>query len=133
MPTQRSILIVDDEFGLAEMLRDMLRELDYDVALAINGRLALEVLRQRKVDLVITDLMMPVMDGLELGAAMRKCEAHRQIPIVMMTSLPTAVPHHNHLFDAVIRKPFTPELLMTTVNECLADGRDRTGQPEAGQ
>src|SRR6185503_6373921 len=37
--TQRSILIVDDEFGLAEMLREMLRELDYDVTLAINGRL----------------------------------------------------------------------------------------------
>ena len=49
------------------MLRDMLRELDYDVALAINGRLALEVLRERTVDLVITDLMMPVMDGAELA------------------------------------------------------------------
>jgi len=133
VPTQRSILIVDDEFGLAEMLRDMLRELDYDVALAINGRLALEVLGKRKVDLVITDLMMPVMDGVELGVAMRKSEAHRQIPIVMMTSLPTALPHHNHLFDAVIRKPFTPDLLMKTVNECLADGGHRPEQPDAGQ
>ena len=133
MAERRSVLIVDDEFGLAEMLRDMLREDGYDVTLAINGRLALDILRERSVHLVITDLMMPVMDGLELGAAMRKCQAHRQIPIVMMTSLPTALPHHNHLFDAVIRKPFTPELLMKTVNECLADGRDRRGQPEAGQ
>ena len=43
---KRSILIVDDEFGLAEMLRDMLRELGYDVVLAINGRLALDVLQR---------------------------------------------------------------------------------------
>jgi CheY-like chemotaxis protein len=120
MGSRGSILIVDDEFGLAEMLRDMLNELEYDVSLAINGRLALEVLHERPVDLVITDLMMPVMDGLELGAAMRSSEAHRRIPIVLMTSLPTVLPQQNHLFDAVIRKPFTPELLMKTVKDCLA-------------
>ena len=48
MGTQRSILIVDDEFGLAEMLRDMLRDEGYDVCLAINGRLALDVLGERR-------------------------------------------------------------------------------------
>ena len=64
---------------------------------------------------------------------MRNSEAHRHIPIVMMTSLPTALPHQNHLFDAVIRKPFTPELLMKTVNECLANWPDRTGHLQASQ
>ena len=125
MGTQASILIVDDEFGLAEMLRDMLRELDYDVALAINGQLALQMLHERPVDLVITDLMMPVMDGVELGAAIRNDAALRRIPIVMMTSLPTALPQQDHLFDAVIRKPFTPDLLMKTVTECLGKAPDR--------
>jgi CheY-like chemotaxis protein len=126
VPVQRSILIVDDEFGLAEMLRDMLRELDYEVALAINGRLALEVLREHPVDLVITDVMMPVMDGVELAAEMRRSGAHRHIPIVMMTSLPTAVSRQNHLFDAVIRKPFTPELLLKTLEECWPNRRAGT-------
>jgi CheY-like chemotaxis protein len=120
--THGSILIVDDEFGLAEMLRDMLHELEYDVALAINGQLALQVLQERSVDLVITDLMMPVMDGIELGTAIRNDEALRRIPIVMMTSLPTALPQQDHLFDAVIRKPFTPDVLMKTVNEWLGKG-----------
>ncbi len=127
MRTPRSILIVDDEFGLAEMLRDMLGELEYDVALAINGQLALEVLRERPIDLVITDLMMPVMDGVELAAEMRNREAHRHIPIVMMTSLPTAMPQQQHLFDAVIRKPFTPELLLKTVQECWPKRPSGTG------
>jgi CheY-like chemotaxis protein len=111
----------------------MLRELDYEVSLAINGRLALEALRERTADLVITDLMMPVMDGVELGTALRNSEAHRRIPIVLMTSLPTAVPHQSYLFDAVIRKPFTPELLVRTVNDFLGNPPNDTAPLEAGQ
>ena len=82
MSMPRSILIVDDEFGLDEMLREMLRDEGYDVSLAINGRLALQILAERSIDLVLTDMMMPVMDGAELAAAMRTSEVHRRIPIV---------------------------------------------------
>jgi DNA-binding response OmpR family regulator len=124
--TQRSILIVDDEFGLAEMLREVLREHQYDVTLAINGRLALEILAERKIDLVITDLMMPVMDGAELANAMRNSDGHRKIPIVMMTSLPTAIPRSSGLYDDVLRKPFTPEHFLETVHACLTTAEHRT-------
>jgi CheY-like chemotaxis protein len=118
--TKLSILIVDDEFGLAEMLRDMLRDSGYEVTLAINGRLALEILGEGKIDLVLTDLMMPVMDGAELAAAMRDHDRYRATPIIMMTSLPTAFPRPEGLFDAVLRKPFTPDLLLKTMTSCLA-------------
>jgi CheY-like chemotaxis protein len=128
--TERSILIVDDEFGLAEMLRDMLREHGYDVTLAINGRLALDILGERQVDLVITDMMMPVMDGAELAAAMRNSETHRHTPIVMMTSLPSATPPQGDLFDAVLRKPFTPDLLLRTMQGCLGNGKPANQKPE---
>ena len=127
IPAQRSILIVDDEFGLAEMLREMLGECGYEVALAINGRLALDILDERTVDLVITDLMMPMMDGAELARAMRNSEVHRHIPILLMTSLPSAVPQTSGLYDAVLRKPFTPDLLLTTMRACLATKRDANG------
>ena len=116
MPTG-SILIVDDEFGLAEMLREMLRDCGYEVTLAINGRLALDILGERPVDLVITDLMMPVMDGAELATAMRNSVEHCKTPIVMMTSLPSAVPRD--LFNVVLTKPFTPELLLKALHGCL--------------
>jgi CheY-like chemotaxis protein len=119
-PAKQSILIVDDEFGLAEMLREMLRESGFEVSLAINGRLALEILTEARVDLVLTDMMMPVMDGAELAAAMRKDRRHRDTPIIMMTSLPTSRPQPEGLFDAVLRKPFTPELLLETLRNCLA-------------
>ena len=121
MPTKPSILIVDDEFGLAEMLREMLREFGYEVTLAINGKLALEILREGGVDLVLTDMMMPVMDGAELATAMRSDEQHRATPIIMMTSLPTASSQPDRLFDAVLSKPFTPDLLLKTMASCLGD------------
>ena len=120
MPTKQSILIVDDEFGLAEMLREMLREFGYEVVLAINGKLALEILREGRVDLVLTDMMMPVMDGAELATAMRSDDRYRATPIIMMTSLPTALYQPGRLFDAVLRKPFTPDLLLETMASCLA-------------
>jgi CheY-like chemotaxis protein len=119
--TGRSILIVEDEFGLAEMMREMLSELGYDVALAINGRLALDILGERQVDLVITDMMMPVMDGAELAKAIRQHERLRATPIVMMTSLPSAILPDSDLFDAVLRKPFTPNLLLVSIDACLSD------------
>jgi CheY-like chemotaxis protein len=120
VPTKQSILIVDDEFGLAEMLREMLREFGYEVVLAINGKLALEILREGRVDLVLTDMMMPVMDGAELATAMRSDDKYRATPIIMMTSLPTALYQPDRLFDAVLRKPFTPDLLLETMASCLA-------------
>jgi CheY-like chemotaxis protein len=123
-PAKQSILIVDDEFGLAEMLREMLRDSGFEVTLAINGRLALEILAEERVDLVLTDMMMPVMDGAELAAAMRKDRRHRATPIIMMTSLPVSRPQPEGLFDAVLRKPFTPELLLETLRNCLASAND---------
>jgi CheY-like chemotaxis protein len=118
MPGMPSILIVEDEYGLAELLRDLLTELGYEVSLAINGRLALEVLREREVHLVLTDAMMPVMDGPELARAMRADDRHRRIPIVMMTSLAAAVPSPG-LYEAILGKPFTPAALMKVLDGCL--------------
>jgi CheY-like chemotaxis protein len=119
MPRTPSVLIVEDEYGLAELLRDMLTELGYDVSLAINGRLALDVLREREIHLVLTDAMMPVMDGPELARAMRAEARHARIPIVMMTSLRAAVPPTPGLYDAVLGKPFTPDALLRVLNQFL--------------
>ena len=131
VPGKQSILIVDDEFGLAEMLREMLRESGFEVTLAINGRLALEILEEGTVDLVLTDMMMPVMDGEELATAMRTDQKHRDTPIIMMTSLPTARPQPEGLFDAVLRKPFTPEILLETLRRSLAKADGHATETES--
>jgi CheY-like chemotaxis protein len=118
------LLIVDDEFGLAEMLRETLGEAGYDVALASNGRLALDIVHKRSIDLIISDLMMPVMDGVELAAALRSSDAFSGMPIILMTSLPTMVPANSELFTVVLRKPFTPAALLQAIDTCFA--RDRS-------
>ena len=125
-----SILIVEDEYGLAELLRDVLTELGYQVTLATNGRLALDVLRERQIHLVLTDAMMPVMDGPELARAMRTDERYRGIPIVMMTSLRTAVPSTPGLYEAVLSKPFTPEALLKVLDRFVSPSLARaTARP----
>ena len=124
-----SILIVEDEYGLAELLRDMLTELGYEVSLAINGRLALEVLRERDIQLVLTDVMMPVMDGPELARAMRADERHRRIPIVMMTSLAAALPSTPGLYEAVLGKPFTPIALLKVLDTYVARSASQAPTP----
>ena len=68
--------------------------------------------------------MMPVMDGAELAAAMRSSEDHRRIPIVMMTSLPSAVPRQAGLYDALLRKPFTPDRLLEAMEGCFSNKPD---------
>src|SRR5215470_13966507 len=103
----QSVLIVDDEFGLADITADLLTEEGYDVALAINGKLGLESLAVRRADIVITDLMMPVMDGPELIRQMRANPELAAIPAILMTALPEAVPTGDDaLHDAVVVKPF---------------------------
>ncbi|HLL23369.1 MAG TPA: response regulator [Kofleriaceae bacterium] len=101
------ILIVDDEFGLADVTANLLVELGYEVAIAINGKLGLEYLSNRTADLVITDAMMPVMDGPEMIKEMRADPKLASIPTVLMTALPEAVPRGAAAqHDAVLLKPF---------------------------
>ncbi len=66
------ILVVDDEPGITKVLRELLTHLKYTVVTACNGRDALEKLALGPVDLMITDILMPEMDGLQLIAEVRK-------------------------------------------------------------
>lgn len=118
----KSILIVDDEFGLADIVSEMLAELGYDVSIAINGRLGLDKLAANKIDLVILDVMMPVMNGPDMLRAMRQDARLRGIPVVMMTAAPEAIPRdHPPLFQATLKKPFSPTQLFTTLQKLLGD------------
>jgi DNA-binding response OmpR family regulator len=116
----QSVLIVDDEFGLADITADLLTEAGYDVALAINGKLGLASLATRRADIVITDLMMPVMDGSELIRRMRADPALAGIPTILMTALPEAVPvGAGALHDAVLVKPFNITELLEVMQQLL--------------
>jgi DNA-binding response OmpR family regulator len=116
----QSVLIVDDEFGLADITADLLSEAGYDVALAINGKLGLASLVVRRADIVLTDLMMPVMDGPELIRRMRADPRFVAIPTILMTALPEAIPTGDDAMpDAVLVKPFSMGELLATMHRLL--------------
>jgi CheY-like chemotaxis protein len=108
----KKILLVDDESNMRFVLRIILESGGYEVVAAQHGAAALEALRRSGADLVLTDLMMPVMSGRELVERLRADQETADIPIVVVTAthelvLPNA--------DAVIAKPFDDEELLAVV------------------
>src|SRR5918911_5057956 len=100
------ILIVDDEAPVRDFLALVLEDLGHRVVAAINGRHALTVAAQEHPDLVISDVMMPSMGGVELTRRLKAGEAgDRDLPVILMSSAgPSAA--HGAGADAFIDKPF---------------------------
>jgi CheY-like chemotaxis protein len=104
------ILVVDDESNMRFLLRMVLEAEGYEVTEAPHGATALELVQEERPDLVVTDLMMPVMNGRELIERLRSDDETAEIPILVISSNPTAeVPGGA---DAALRKPFDHEALL---------------------
>lgn len=111
--TEPKILLVEDELAAAEAVGYLLQLHGFQVETAGNGREALECLDRNPPDLVLSDIMMPMMDGLELARSIRERPELRDLPIVLMSAA------HNMLrgetpATAVLPKPLEfPRLLAT--------------------
>lgn len=102
-----TILIVDDEYLIADILGFALEDEGYLTVTASNGKKGLEILARERPELVITDFMMPVMDGLEFARAIRERDDTRHLPILLMSGAQGAQGReHPELFHAVLDKPF---------------------------
>ncbi len=102
-----TILIVDDEFGIGQLLEALLEDDGHRVLTAMNGRHALERMAEAHPDLVISDLMMPVMDGGALLRAMRDNAELCRIPFALMCALPEdIIADRVSGYDAFVTKPF---------------------------
>lgn len=115
----KRILIVDDEFGIADIVAEILTEHGYATSIAINGRVALTSMAVERPDLVLLDVMMPVLDGLGTLTAMRADAALASIPVIMMTALPEALPKDRSLYQAALHKPFSEEQLFAHLEQLL--------------
>ena len=116
------ILVVDDEFSVAEVIQSALSDAGHDVVMAVNGRQGLQRLGQKTPDLVLVDFMMPIMDGPAMLRAMKQDPAYRKIPVVVMSSLPenAVVRAAGGLYASFLRKPFKLAEIVNTVNAVLA-------------
>lgn len=115
-----TILIVDDEYLIAEILGFALEDEGFVVEKASNGRKALDALRACPVDLVITDYMMPVLNGEELAQAIRD-ELHLTgLPVILMSGAQASQGRvRPELFEAVFDKPFDMDKMIAKVRTLL--------------
>ena len=133
MPVE--ILIVEDSATQAQRLAHILRQLGYGVSSAANGRLALQALRRRKPGLIISDIIMPEMDGYELCATTKADAALRDIPFILVTTLASPGDVIRGLecgADHFILKPDDETFLAERVRVALLSrGSGRPEKPEA--
>jgi CheY-like chemotaxis protein len=113
------ILVVDDEPIIAATVAMLLADEGYEVHTAEHGRAALELLNGTRVDLVLSDVRMPVMDGYALLAALRK--QGNRAPVVLMTAIDGVAPP-----PRILKKPFDLDELLRLVAEAV-------GSPPAEQ
>jgi len=126
------ILIVDDSPTQAKLLEQVLRAHGYRVCLARNGSEALEEVLTRRPDLVISDILMPEMDGFELCRRVREIDEVSATPIILLTHLndPADVLHSLEAgADYFVSKPYSNRMLLTRIASVLQGQRScRTGE-----
>jgi DNA-binding response OmpR family regulator len=115
----KTILVVDDEFKIVQIARDYLEHAGFSVLTAGDGKSALAVARSAKPDLVILDLGLPEMDGLDVTRALRKDSG---VPIIMLTARGEETDKLVGLelgADDYVTKPFSPKELVARVRTVL--------------
>lgn len=117
------ILLVDDNEEILEFVEQELNPL-YTVIKAFNGKEAFSILQEEIIQLVISDVMMPVMDGFELCKLIKTNFDYSHIPVILLTaknSLQSKIEGLEIGADAYIEKPFSPEYLLVQVANLLAN------------
>jgi CheY-like chemotaxis protein len=123
-PTTGTILIVDDEVVIAEAVAAVLEDEGYRVATATNGADGLARAADLRPDLVLVDMMMPVMDGEEMCRRLRESPATRGIPVVVMSAVHRSLRELPFDHAAFLPKPFDLDTLLDTIADALRGGAE---------
>jgi DNA-binding NarL/FixJ family response regulator len=116
------LLLVDDEPGLREAVKDYLEESGFAVQVASNAREGWDLLQQNTPDLVISDIMMPQVDGYQFLKQMREDPRFKRLPVVFLTAkgmTTDRIQGYQSGVDAYIPKPFDPDELVAIVENLL--------------
>jgi CheY-like chemotaxis protein len=119
----KNILLVEDDLIIQMILKKNLSGLGFSIYLAENGKEALEYLiLGLEIDLIITDIMMPVMDGNQLASILKSEGNFSRIPIIAMTAgnITAQMQEYPTLFDLVFEKPTSLEILKKSILELVS-------------
>ncbi|MEG3990276.1 response regulator transcription factor [Microcoleus sp. Pol7_A1] len=117
------LLLVDDEPGLREAVQAYLEDSDFAVEVASNARDGWELLQQHNPDLVISDIMMPQVDGYQFLKQVREDPRYKALPVVFLTAkgmTSDRIQGYQAGCDAYLSKPFDPDELVAIVTNLLA-------------
>ncbi|HEX8537004.1 MAG TPA: response regulator, partial [Cystobacter sp.] len=116
-------LIVEDEFDVQQVVADVLKDEGYEVSVCGTGTEALRSLSEFRPDVVLLDVMMPVLSGLQVLEVMRKTPGLAQVPVILMSeAIPKAA--HSQSWQLFLKKPFRLEQLLDAVSRFSSpDGR----------
>lgn len=117
MSEELQILIVDDENSIADMIADALRDEGYDVLIAYDGRRGLELARNHRPSLVLSDVMMPFMDGLKMAELLHHELGDDTPPLVFMSAVDCR--NQTQAYGTFLFKPFTLETLFDMIETIL--------------
>ena len=117
------IMAVDDQKVMRELVSGVLTAEGHEVVLAEDGVNALQIARDRKVDLVLTDINMPNMNGIRLVSKLRRLPDYQDIPVIMLTTESSDFKKEKAKrmgANGWLQKPFDPPRLVKAVNTVLA-------------
>ena len=116
----KKVLIIDDVAEVRDLLRAILESHDYQTITAVNGKEALEKVRQELPDLIIVDVLMPEMDGFVFLKELKKEQALSKIPVVVLTArAKMADSFHAFGVDGFLVKPINADEMVSTVNALI--------------
>ena len=119
---QFSLLVVDDNEMNRDLLSRRLERQGYRVTVAVDGQQALEVLDSENFNLVLLDIMLPVINGYQVLEQMKADQALSHIPVIITTALDESVGKAKCLelgADDYLTKPFNPVILKSRISDCL--------------
>jgi CheY-like chemotaxis protein len=123
MTDQATVLVVDDDPSILAICADLLESEGYTVLCARDGRQALAIVRQDKPTAVLTDIMMPLMDGITMCREVKADPGTAHVPVALMSARTNLTRHNQELAcaDAIVSKPFDIDQLLDTVQRLLPE------------
>ena len=123
--SQYTVLVVEDDKTMSDYINSLLAPI-YHVFLADNGKVALKILEEQRIHIIISDILMPIMDGYELMKVIKSDSEKSHIPIILLTGRATIQDKLKGMemgADAYIEKPFSADILLVQISNLLC-GRE---------
>lgn len=124
----RNVLVIEDDKVLGQMVTEILDDVGFEVTTAANGRIAFDKLKQRQIDFIVLDILLPEMDGFEIYAQLQLQPETKDIPVMLVTAWADErnIERASQMgIQHFLPKPFTEDELLYTILTLLVDSSRR--------